>query len=472
MKKTSKIKLALAVAGLSVALSGSASAEMQIDTCGGLKVWDPCNPCYWFCLNGRLELDEVYYSGTYRDRASNYPSSGNIRLARLAFRGGVGEDLTYNITLDFGRTQSNWVPTANGGQLFTNSFVPYIHGLTFIEEAWLAYTGLWDCSRIRFGQFTPLATIDDMGNYGTGNGQMFMESALATRAFSVPSYVDTDSRSRKGIGVVLDTQICDMFTIALTAYQPAHGFQNVYGDFGRSDRWGGAARATFVPIHECDQVFHLGALVRYQDVNSTRAGVPVLNTLFFTTPEIVGRNYIGNPRNFSANTTFDPDLLNTGALRARNFGQAAGEILSIYGPFTFEAEYHHAFVGRKNDSSLQFRGGHAEVAYVLTGESRGYDFVNGGLGGICPCGEWGAWEIAARYSGLTLNNKNVFGGYGNNATFGLNWYVNSNVRVALNYIRATFEPTGLIAGTSASSPSTPPIKRRLDIFAGRLQIVF
>lgn len=62
MKKNSIFKLGLIVAALSSVFSGSAYAEMQIDTHGGLKVWDPCNPCYWFCLNGRLELDEIYYS--------------------------------------------------------------------------------------------------------------------------------------------------------------------------------------------------------------------------------------------------------------------------------------------------------------------------------------------------------------------------------------------------------------------------
>lgn len=467
MKKNSSFKMALAVAGLSAALSGSALAEMQIDTHGGLKVWDPCNPCYWFCINGRLELDEVYYSGTYRDRAANYPSSGNIRLGRLAFKGGVGEDLSYNVTLDFGRTQSIWTNTANGAQLTTNA--PYIHGLTLIEEAWLAYTGLWECTRIRFGQFTPLATIDDMGNYGTANGQMFMESALATRAFSVPSFIDTDSRSRKGLGVVADGQILDMFTLAAAVYQPATSAFNNYGDPGRSDRWGGSLRATFSPIHECDQAYHIGVLARFQDMNSTRFDTPVLNTLFFTTPEVVARNYIGNPRNFSANTTLDPNLLNTGALRARNYTHYAADVLALYGPFTFEGEYHHAFVGRKDQTNVQFRGGHAQVGYVLTGESRCYDFVHGALGGIKPCGEWGAWEIVARYSSLTLNNKNVFGGYAGNATVGINWYVNDNVRFAFNYIRSTFQPTGTIAGT-ATNPL--PIKRRLDIFAGRLQIIF
>ena len=177
---------------------------MQISTKGGLTVWDPNNSCYWFKLNGRMEFDEAYYSGSYQDRRSNFPSSANIRRLFVAFNGGIGECLTYNLTLDFGRNLGRWNNTVNTalgsfptrGQLFSESSL--FNGVTLVDEAWLGYTGLWECTRIRVGQFTPLATMDGQGNYGINNGQMFMESALATTAFSVPSYIETDSRAQKG----------------------------------------------------------------------------------------------------------------------------------------------------------------------------------------------------------------------------------------------------------------------------------
>jgi len=493
-KKVNRLKrVGLALAGLGAIASSSAFAAMQIDTHGGLRVWDPCNSSYWFLLNGRLEFDEIYFSAPYRDRRSNFPSSANIRRAFLAFQGGIGECLTYNLTLDFGRSFANWVNTinpndaefANRGQLLNRN--PFLHGHTLVEEAWLGYTGLWECTRIRLGQFTPLTTMDGLSNYGTGNGQMFLESALATRAFSVPSYLDSDSRAMKGLGVIVETQICDVVTLAGTIYQPAHGSLNVYGDARASDRLGGAIRGTFSPIHEDGCVFHLGAMGRYQTLNSTdgtqRFGTTAIrNTLFFTTPEVTPRNYVGNPRNVSAVTTNDPNLLNIGAQRVKSYATASVEALGIWGPITLQGEGHYAQINRLADGSAAdpdvntrtlsdrrwFYGWHLQGGYVLTGESRCYDFANGGLCGIKPCNPYGAWEVVARYSRLHLNNKDIWGGSEHNVTVGLNWYANDNVRVAFNYIRANILPTGTRAGTKDNTV----VNRHLDIFGARLQVVF
>jgi phosphate-selective porin OprO and OprP len=62
--------------------------------------------------------------------------------------------------------------------------------------------------------------------------------------------------------------------------------------------------------------------------------------------------------------------------------------------------------------SLKFQGGYAEATYVLTGETRPYKSASASYGGIEPAnpfsltgGGWGAWEIAARYSTIDLNDR-------------------------------------------------------------------
>lgn len=489
MKKRSKTltRLTVALAGLGALVSSQAMADMQISTKGGLKVYDPNNPCYWFCLNGRVDIDEVLFSGAYQDRQNNFASSANIRRALLALSGGVGEGLSYNLTLDFGRSHR----IDNG---LTSNTVSTSHGHTLIQDAWLAYTGLWDGSRLRIGQFTPLSTMDFYGNDGTGNGQMFLESALATMTFNVPSYLDTDSRLMKGLGVILETQWNDCFTVAATVYQPPHGSGLNYNNSGRSDRLGEALRVTYAPIHESDQVFHLGVMGRHQSLNHSNAGGPVYNNLFFTPPEVLSRNYIGQHRTVNGLWNNDPNLLNAGLIRARNYVHTAGEALAISGPLTFQGEYHHMTVHRQADvfnntgftpanlvraGNVKFHGWHAQGGYVLTGESRCYDFATGTLGGIKPCGPWGAWEVVARYSYLTLMAKDVYGGSAHNITAGLNWYANDNIRVGFNYIRANINPTNTALTNNNNQnnqagipPASAGAKRRLDIFAARLQVVF
>lgn len=88
------------------------------------------------------------------------------------------------------------------------------------------------------------------------------------------------------------------------------------------------------------------------------------------------------------------------------------------------------------------------AAICLTGEHRPYRTERGIFGGIQPKnnfgsnGGWGAWEVAARYSHIDLNDKGVGGGELGDFTFGMNWYLNPNVRFMFNYVHADLEDSG------------------------------
>ena len=86
-------------------------------------------------------------------------------------------------------------------------------------------------------------------------------------------------------------------------------------------------------------------------------------------------------------------------------------------------------------------------AWTITGEQHKWNAVSGGFGGSRPTnpfkpseGHWGAFELAARYSVLDLNDlvfdpvaaNRVRGGEQTISTIGLNWYPNSVVRFLLD----------------------------------------
>lgn len=466
-KKRSMLKgvtLTLAAMGIAAASSG-AMATMQVSSRGGLCVFDPAESCYWFKIGGLLQFDETIFSGKATSKRHDFPNGANIRRSWLDFRGGVGDDWSYRLTLDF---RSDPV---------------------VIREAYLSYSGL-EQTNIAVGQiFVPFG----LENWGCKQNLLFLEQSLMTTAFLAPEF---------GLGLYFDTNFCDMFTIAAAVYQPRQAYRSfgletrIFTTLGdpldgnlfrlRNDRVGEAVRVTFSPYHCEDTVYHFGAAVKNQRlIATTFNGLPVRTNIFQTTPEGQGR------------TT--ATLVNAGRMRATRFTVGGLEAAAMWGPFLVQSEYNRAKTKLHQDidpltNRLDFRGNpnfwgwHVQAAYVLTGESHCYDFCTGTFGGVVPVSDCGAWEIAARYSAVNLIDDHVYGGRENNVTLGLNFYVNENVKIQFNYVRANIHPTrttiffdrveaNTIVDRVTSTAGFQPLladakKRRLDIFGLRFQAAF
>jgi phosphate-selective porin OprO and OprP len=136
-------------------------------------------------------------------------------------------------------------------------------------------------------------------------------------------------------------------------------------------------------------------------------------------------------------------------------------------------------------------------SWILTGETRRYDMATAAFQGPRPfvpfssAGGFGAWELALRYSHLDLDFHSglagtaatadaVRGGEQNILTLGVNWYVNSNVKVMLNWLHVDVDrlnPAGVGNLTPfGPAPATPPIGvqigQDLDIYGLRTQYSF
>jgi phosphate-selective porin OprO/OprP len=149
-----------------------------------------------------------------------------------------------------------------------------------------------------------------------------------------------------------------------------------------------------------------------------------------------------------------------------------------YGPLLFEGEYYVYNLDRDPGlSALTFNGGYTQASWVVTGESRAYNRGSAAYYGVVPKepfslagGGWGAWEIAARYSVIDLNDRlgfadGVAGGKQTIITAGLNWYVNPNIRFMVNYLHGWIgKPVSVTNLTDAGS--------QFDAVAMRTQIAF
>jgi phosphate-selective porin OprO/OprP len=116
----------------------------------------------------------------------------------------------------------------------------------------------------------------------------------------------------------------------------------------------------------------------------------------------------------------------------------------VAGPFSMQAEYFDMNLERMNGfDDVDFDGGYIQAAYALTGESRKYKVRKGVFGSYSPKGKNGAWEIAVRYDAVDLDDDTIQGDEQDVTTLGLNWYVNKNVRVMLNYANVDSDRQGV-----------------------------
>jgi phosphate-selective porin OprO/OprP len=193
---------------------------------------------------------------------------------------------------------------------------------------------------------------------------------------------------------------------------------------GDNDGNGPSAHIVFNPIKEKTEVIHLGLAVSRENRDATTDGRDIMtppSARFRARPE--------------ANLTATR-ILDTGNLKnVDNIDRVGLEGAWIHGPWLVQGEYLH-FNADFTDSKPNFSGDGYYVfgAWMLTGESR--DYKNGYVGNVKPTNEWGAFEIAARYSSLDLNDSPVLGGKGDNFTVGANWYLGNHWKLQANYVRA------------------------------------
>lgn len=173
----------------------------------------------------------------------------------------------------------------------------------------------------------------------------------------------------------------------------------------------------------------------------------------------------GDLRNVSS--TLDPNYADTGNFFAQSQIVVDPEIAVQLGPLLLRAEYCanwlqgvRPFQTSAIDMGNVFMyGGYVEGLYFLTGENRDYNRVSGVFNRVIPknnanfaeC-KYGAWQVGARYDWLNLNAPGINGGQAQDATFGVNWFLNPNLRFQVNYVLTHVNnagPSGIVTTNGA-----------------------
>jgi phosphate-selective porin OprO/OprP len=169
-----------------------------------------------------------------------------------------------------------------------------------------------------------------------------------------------------------------------------------------------------------------------------------------------------------------PYLANTGTtIPTNDIDLINPELAVVWGPASFQAEYTRSFVrGDDGTKNSNFWGAYAQLSYFLTGEHRNYELGSGSFGRVKPNvnfnpakGDWGAFEVATRYSYLDLNDKFVRGGKMWDITAAINWHLFPNARLSLNYVHSELDNLLI-------SPDPDDVDGNADLVQARFQLDF
>jgi phosphate-selective porin OprO/OprP len=417
-------------------------------------------------LTSRLHFDTGgywYHPNTAATVPQNLDNGFNARRARIGVLGTFMGDWNYALIYDFGGASDGFPPVSGAP-------------ISGIENAYLSYTGFKPFA-VEGGYMDMPYTLDEATS---SNDLMFMERAS-------PGIVATNIAAgdfRSGFGVRGND---DRFWGGAYVTGPTSGTTHVFtptannsgvvqptlGTPGFSEQLGGFARVAYQLLQDKNYSFHVGADAEFLIMPTG------LKTLTLSDrPEV----------------RIDPTAIaSTGAIANVADAQVySGEVAAGYGPLFFQGEYFWYNVDRNLGlPSTHFQGWYAEGSWTITGEGRKYNPGAGAYAGIIPDrpfslakGDPGAWEIAARYSHVNLNDlftvgvpvaatNGVAGGVQNIYTIGLNWYVNRNVRIMVNYLHVTVDKN---AGAAIAGPPAFPvgtdIGAKFDALAMRTQIAF
>ena len=369
-------------------------------------------------LTGRMHLDARSFDSDFTKGKEGLIAgvkggdAFELRRARLGIAGTIYKDIDYLLLMNMTGTSA----TANVEEAFANyKFSPAV--------------------QVRMGRFKQPFNMEEVAT--SSNNLDFMQR----------SYVNALAPAKQ-LGFMVHGVPMNGTTYAASAYQTGFDQISAKGSFESAAR----ITANFAELASIkDTVLHAG--IAATNGKYEVAGASTASTLLTLRDESRGVDFFKWTEAGVATNTILVDKTNFGA-----------ELAGAYGPFKVQYEYSDAKLGGTNTSNNADLGAgkiktqYLVAMYNITGESWADTYKNGGFGGTKPKsifnlsnGGIGAWQVGMRLSkfdasdlqlvnatsaGLSTSTINP---KGQTMTYGLNWMLNSNARMMLNYAITKFD---------------------------------
>lgn len=336
------------------------------------------------------------------------PDGSFFRRSRIGVFGELYETVEYRLEYDFARPARP----------------------QFLDN-WIALTNLPIINNLIIGHFFEPFSLE---RYMPNRFTTFMERSLA----------DTFVPARNMGAMVYGNALEKRLTYGLGGFRSG---TNDYGeDVSFNSGYAMTAHATYLAWYEEIgqdnlKMLHLGGSYSYRLMGDDPVN-------FSTRPSVqMNQTGVGGV----------PVFLGTGDLDDASHMQLFGiEAAWVHNAFSIQSEFIAADVHRKRSVDPLFHGGYVYGSWFLTGESRSYSpssilgrFREGIFQRTVPRSNvfdpnagigWtggGAVELAVRWSYIDLNSNGVEGGYLDEMTYGINWYLNPYTKMMFNYVQPT-----------------------------------
>ena len=326
---------------------------------------------------------------------------------QITYGGRIMYDMAAWGTDDFGNTGSEFrrVRLYSSGTMYSN--VKYKLQLDFaggkiaFKDVWMELNKLPIQGNVKIGHFKEPLRLEGLtsSKYIT-----FMERGLPIAM-----------TPERNTGAMYHTIIGEKLSFQAGVFRKSNAFGN---DKTANNNLNITSRATYLAMNDGDKLLHLGIANSRRKTND--------KTYSFSSR---AENHLGN-------NLMDVNYKN----QVQNVNIIAGEVAFINGSLSLQGEALQTTInteiGQWNTPiTHEILSYYGQVSYFLTGESRSYKSSLAGFGRVKPnnnYGEngWGALEVAARFSAINSQEDGSL----EDITFGLNWYLNPNTRMMLNYV--------------------------------------
>lgn len=257
--------------------------------------------------------------------------------------------------------------------------------------------------KVTIGHFKPYRSMEEL----TSSNEILMME----RPFSSATGLFTARQFQQGVA----------YQRAGTNYTAGLSLFNLRGAAGvRNEGVGAAGRFTYAPINNESSTLHLGGWFSVEDLNAGSA----------TTSAAV--SYAGRRGPSQTIATVN----GAAGDKITAYGvEAAGS----FGPAFFQSEYVQSTFEQPSGSDQDVNTWYVQGSWILNGGHKAYKPATGVFGSP-KVGDKGLWELTARYD--TIENKDIVNREATSWLFGVNYYVNPNLRFMFNYTQGDNQVNG------------------------------